>query len=179
MSNRTPAIPRDQSVLHRALALTRKSLDRDAAPLSPADMAWLFARPTVWLRAVQIIKNDTERRARDATAAIKALRGGNGAPVPEEYAEAKAEYDRTRKARATFLTILNAYLEEVKAIVGPQALHAGDVISALTQAAELIDDGDTDAGLDMLLAMIEKWGQEGAALRAPQHLIIDTNTPQQ
>lgn len=179
MSDRKPAVPRDQSVLYRAKALTRKSLDRDAVPLSPADMAWLIARPTVWLRAVQIIKHDTERLARDATAAIKALRGGNGAPVPEGWAEAKADYDRIKKARSTFLAILSAYAEEVKTIAGPQALHAGDVIAVLTDVAEILDDGDTDAGLDLLLSVIEKWSNDGAGLRAPQHLIIDTNAPRQ
>lgn len=169
MSNPSP-IPRDRSVLHRALVLTRNSLDRDRPPLSPAEMAWLFAHPTVWLRAVQVIRRDVDRHSREANEKLKELRGP-GAPLPDGYAEAKAVYDRGKRARARFMTILDGYAEEVKAIVGPHALHSGDVIDTMTHVAELIDDGDHDAALDLLLTAIEKWSDQGAGLRPTNHLI--------
>jgi hypothetical protein len=138
-------------------------------------MAWLFERPMLWLRAVQIIRHEVQRHAREANEAIKALRGGDRASVPEGYAEAKAEFDRAKKARSAFLEIIETYHEEVKAIVGPHALNAGDVVSVLTEAAALIDDGEVDRGLDLLLVTMEKWGNPGAGLRPPAYLIIDTN----
>lgn len=175
MNDRKPDIPRDRLVLHKAGVLTRKTLDRDAAPLSPSDMAWLFDRPTVWLRAVQTIQHDTERLARDANTAIKVLRGGDRTAVPEGWSETKAEYDRAKKSRTRFLAVLKQYREEVKAIVGPQALHAGDVIDMLTEVAALLDGGDVESGLDLLLTAIENWSTAGAGLRPPAHLITDSN----
>lgn len=161
-----------RSPLKVAVSLVERTLGFDGQKLTPAEMAWLYERPTLWLRALFFVREGVHRHGQVAAEKIKKLRGDPSSGVTDEYRSAKAEYDRTKKSRSVFLGIVEKYIEEVKAIVGPHALHAGDVIEAVTRAAELIDDGDTETGLELLLSALEKWEKPEAGLRTPAHLVV-------
>jgi hypothetical protein len=138
------------------LTIARRVVDRmlrDEA--TPSEVAYLYANPILWLRALNRVAEETKTHMAKARAAREHVKPGSGEAPSEEFKQLIADGARLRVARMHFLNLVEKQIEEVKTLCGPNriadTLMVGDVVDVLVSIATLADIDDVQAVHDKAL----------------------------
>lgn len=130
----------------------------------PASLTWLHDRPLLWLRALQRLERDAQTRTAKDRARVAHLKPVDGGQATAEYLLAKRELQARTAARLHWMAKVVERIEDVKALIGPQPavgyLSVGDVVAALTEVAEMADEGDLAAAADTALFWAKRWAEQ-------------------
>ncbi|MFG3710816.1 hypothetical protein [Micromonospora sp. NPDC047730] len=121
----------------------------------PAEVAWLYENPLMWLRALHRMHLDVQNRIAQDRKDLSQLKPGPGERVTSDYLNAKRDFDARARRRLHFQRLVEGRMDEVKALIDPRPigpyLIIGDLVDAFTEISEMADAGDLAAAADKAL----------------------------
>jgi hypothetical protein len=117
-----------------------------------AEVAWLYAYPLMWVRALQEIRHDIENHIGKQKLDLEPLKPELGRAPSAEFLKARrAVADQTMR-RLHFLRIVDRRRAEVESLIGSDAIDritAGELVTLFTRIAQMAEDDEMQSVIDM------------------------------
>ena len=143
-----PVVFQHRSPLKDARRLADRELNQKA---TPSEVQWLYDNPMLWLRALRQIKQQIDTHIAKDRFSLSAHKPKNGTAPNGTYLIMKAEFDRRTRNRLHVASMVQARIDELKILIGPDQVPRplyGDLIDVFAEIAASADGGDLEAAAD-------------------------------
>lgn len=119
-----------------------------------SQVSWLYENPLLWLRALVEMERSVNNAIAKSRLDLEPLKPIDGESASAEYLKAKAEIGAVTQGRLHFKGKVEARMNEVKSILGPEKidrLMVADLIEVFLSISYAADSGELESAADQAM----------------------------